>query len=48
MVDNNKFWKTVRPFFSDTLSRKETINLVEKDVVVKKKKDFQAIVFILR
>ena len=26
---NKKFWKTVKPLFSDKISHKETINLVE-------------------
>ena len=35
ITDNKKFWKTVKPLFSDKISHKETINLVENDTVLR-------------
>ena len=29
IADNKKFWKTVKPFFSDKISHKDIINLTE-------------------
>ena len=34
VTDNEKFWKTVKLLFSDKISHKETINLVENDTVL--------------
>ena len=34
ITDNKKFWKTVKPLFSDKISHKETINLVEYDTIL--------------
>ena len=34
ITDNNKFWKTVEPFYSDTISHKETINLAVNDTIL--------------
>ena len=31
LTDNTKFWKTVKPTFSNRIFHKETINLVEND-----------------
>ena len=31
ITDKKKFWKTVKSFFSDKISHKEVINLVEND-----------------
>lgn len=31
MTDNKKFWKTVKPLFSDKLIHKEVINLAEDE-----------------
>ena len=31
MNDNKKFWKTVKPLFSDKLIHKEVINLTEDE-----------------
>ena len=31
MTDNKKFWKTVKPLFSDKLIHKEVINLPDSD-----------------
>ena len=33
-TDNKKFWETVKPLFSDKISHKETVNLVENDTVL--------------
>ena len=33
-TDNKKFWKTVKPLFSDKISHKETVNLVENDTIL--------------
>ena len=33
-TDNKKFWKTVKPFFSDKISHKETINLAMNDTIL--------------
>ena len=30
----NYFWKTIKPLFSDKISHKETINLVENDIIL--------------
>ena len=34
ITDNKKFWKTVEPFYSDTISHKETINLAANDTIL--------------
>ena len=34
ITDNKEFWKTVKPIFSDKICPKETINLVENDVIL--------------
>ena len=34
ITDNKKFWKTVKPLFSDKISHKETINLLENDTTL--------------
>ena len=34
ITDNKKFWKTVKPLFSDKISHKETINLAVNDTVL--------------
>ena len=34
MTDNKKFWKTVKPLFSDKISHKETINLAVNDTIL--------------
>ena len=34
IIDNKKFWKTVKPLFSDKISYKETINLAERDTIL--------------
>ena len=34
ITDNEKFWKTVKPLFSDKTSHKETIDLVENDTIL--------------
>ena len=34
ITDNKKFWKTVKPLFSDKNSHKETINLAENDTIL--------------
>ena len=34
VTDNTKFWKTVKPLFSDKISHQETINLVENNTVL--------------
>ena len=33
-TDNKKFWKTVQLLFSDKISHKETVNLVENDTIL--------------
>ena len=35
ITDNKKFWKTVKPLFSDKISHKETINLAGNDTILK-------------
>ena len=34
ITDNKKFWKTVKPLFSDKISHKETINLAVYDTIL--------------
>ena len=34
VTDNNKFWKIVKPLFSDKISHKETITLVVNDTIL--------------
>ena len=34
ITDDKEFWKTVKPIFSDKICPKETINLVENDVIL--------------
>ena len=34
IIDNTKFWKTVKPLFSDKISYKETINLAVNDTIL--------------
>ena len=34
ITDNKKFWETVKPLFSDKISRKETINLAVNDTIL--------------
>ena len=34
VTDNKKFWKTVKPFFSDKSSHRQNINLVENDTTL--------------
>ena len=34
ITDNRKFWKTVKPLFSDKISDKETINLTVNDTIL--------------
>ena len=34
ITDNKKFWKTVKPLFSDKISQKETINLAGNDAIL--------------
>ena len=34
ITDNKKFWKTVKPLFSDKISHKETINLAVNDTIL--------------
>ena len=34
VTDNKKFWKTVKPLFSDKISHKEAINLAENDTIL--------------
>ena len=35
ITGNKKFWKTVKPLFSDKISHKETINLVRNDTILR-------------
>ena len=34
VTDNKKFWKTVKPLFSDKISHKGTINLAVNDTIL--------------
>ena len=34
MTDNKKFWKTVKPLFSDKVKAKTVIKLVENDAMI--------------
>ena len=34
ITDDKEFWKTVKPIFSDKICPKETINLVENNVIL--------------
>ena len=39
MKDNGKFWKTVNPLFLETSYSKESISLINKDVLITKNED---------
>ena len=39
IIDNKKFWQTVKPFFSEKLKSKGKINLVEKEELVSSEYD---------
>ena len=34
VADNNKFWQTVKPLFSDKINHRETINLIDNEVTL--------------
>ena len=34
IADNNKFWQTVKPLFSDKINHRETINLIDNEVTL--------------
>ena len=39
IIDNKKFWQTVRPFLSEKLKSREKITLVEKEELVSSESD---------
>ena len=39
IIDNKKFWQTVKPFFSEKLKSREKITLVEKEELVSSESD---------
>ena len=34
IADNKKFWQTVKPLFSDKINHRETINLIDNEIIL--------------